>query len=79
MGLVGWIQKYLEFELAEQNKFIGFMAYEFYFSRTDYKAEIAEFFKKVNNGIKSKSETKTQILTEMEKSVTKETERIINE
>jgi hypothetical protein len=76
-----FIEKYSEFDSDEKNKFVGFMAYEFYFSETDYKTEINEYFAKVSNGIKSESETKTKtkILTEMKESVIKETESIINE
>ncbi len=74
-----FIEKYSKFNSDEKNKFIGFMAYEFYFSETDYKTEISEFFAKVSNEIKSKSESKTKILSEIKESVTKETENIINE
>jgi uncharacterized membrane-anchored protein YjiN (DUF445 family) len=72
-----FIKQYSEFDSEEKNRFTGFMAYEFYFSETDYKAEIDEFFTKVSNGIKSESETR--ILTEIKESVKKETESIINE
>ena len=76
-----FIEKYSEFDSDEKNKFVGFMAYEFYFSETDYKTEINEYFAKVSNGIKSESETKTKtkFLTELKESVIKETESIINE
>lgn len=74
-----FIEKYSKFDSDEKDEFIGFMAYEFCFSDKDYKTEISDFFAEVSTGIKSKSESKTKILSEMQELVTKETGRIINE
>ncbi len=74
-----FIEKYLSFNSDEKDNFIGFIAYEFYFSDSDYEVEIDEFFTRVNKGIKSDSESKSKILTEIKSMVIKDTERILNE
>lgn len=74
-----FIEKYSKFDTDEKNRFIGFIAYEFYAPETDYKAKMDLFFSGINNEIKSQSDSEMKILTEMKKSVTKETERITNE
>jgi hypothetical protein len=74
-----FIEKYSEFKLEEQQRFIGFMAYEFYFTEPEHKAEIDRYFTEVNSKIKQSTEPKRKYLNSIKELTKIATEEIINE
>ena len=74
-----FIKQYSKFEFGEKNRFIGHMAYEFYFSEPEHNAEIDRYFKKVNFKFQLTTEPKRKYLNSIKELTRKATEEIINE
>ncbi|MDN3494225.1 hypothetical protein [Winogradskyella bathintestinalis] len=74
-----FIEQYSEFDLEEKQKFIGFMAYEFYFTEPEHNAEINQYFTEVNSRIKQSTEPKRKYLNSIKELTKIATEEIINE
>ena len=74
-----FIEKYSEFKLEEKQRFIGFMAYEFYFTEPEHKVEIERYFTEINTKIKQSTEPKRKYLNSIKELTKIETEKIINE
>ena len=74
-----FLEQYSNFELDEKNKFIGNIAYEFYFSEPDHNTEIDKYFGEVNSRIKLKTEANLKQLETIKELTKKVTEEIINE
>ena len=74
-----FIEQYSEFKLEEKQKFIGFMAYEFYFTEPEHNAEINQYFIEVNSRIKQSTEPKRKYLNAIKELTKIATEEIISE
>ncbi|WP_299116459.1 hypothetical protein [uncultured Winogradskyella sp.] len=74
-----FIEQYSEFKLEEKQKFIEFMAYEFYFNEPEHNAEINQYFTEVNSRIKQSTEPKRKYLNSIKELTKIATEEIINE
>ncbi|MFD0991018.1 hypothetical protein ACFQ1R_12995 [Mariniflexile jejuense] len=74
-----FIEQYSEFKLDEKQKFIGFMAYEFYFTEPEHNAEINQYFSEVNLNLEQSTEPKRKYLNSIKELTKIETEKIINE
>jgi hypothetical protein len=74
-----FIEQYSEFKLEEQQRFIEFMAYEFYFTEPEHIAEINQYFTEVNSRIKQNTEPKRKYLNSIKELTKVATEKIIEE
>lgn len=74
-----FIEQYSEFKLEEKQKFIGFMASEFYFTEPNHNAEIKQYFSEVSSKIKHSTELKRKYLNSIKELTKVETEKIIKE
>jgi hypothetical protein len=74
-----FIEQYSEFELEEKQRFIGFMAYEFYFTEPEHNAEINQYFTEVNSRFEQSTEPKRKYLNSIKELTKIATEEIINE
>ena len=74
-----FIEQYSKFEFDEKNRFIGHIAYEFYFSEPEHNAEIERYFEKVNSKFELTTEPKRKYLNSIKELTKKATEEIINE
>jgi uncharacterized protein YcfL len=74
-----FIEQYAEFKLEEKRKFIGFMAYEFYFAEPEHNEEIERYFNEVNLKFKKSTEPKRKYLNSIKELTKIATEEIINE
>ncbi len=73
-----FIENYLKFDTNEKNRFIGFMAYEFYLMDPNSKKEMNEYFLSINSKIKSNKDLKYD-LEIIRKLTEREMKKYINE
>ncbi|MFI2743574.1 hypothetical protein ACG2LH_12600 [Zhouia sp. PK063] len=71
-----FIKKYSQFDTEEKNRFIGFMAFEFYY---DSETAITTFFNTIRNSLTIKSDSAIEMITEMQNAVIKETTNMLDE
>jgi hypothetical protein len=74
-----FIEQYSKFTLEEQQKFVGFIASEFYFTEPEHNSEIDKYFNEVNSKIKQSTESNRKYLNTIKELTKIATEEIINE